>query len=157
MTGSTTFDGSANKSIAATLEASGVTAGSYGPSANATPAAGATFSVPQVTVDSKGRVTAASTRTVKIPAAPTSVSGNSGTATKLATARTIDGVDFNGSADITHYGTCSTAAATAAKVVQCDGFKLVTGARIAVKFSHSNTAASPTLNVNGTGAKRLCK
>lgn len=78
-------------------------------------------------------------------------------AKKLSSAQTIDGVAFDGSSSITHYGTCSTAAATAAKVVQCDGFKLVTGARIAVKFSNANTAASPTLNVNGTGAKRLCK
>ena len=49
---------------------SGVTAGSYGPSANATPNYGATFNVPYVTVDATGRVTAASTKTVKIPAAP---------------------------------------------------------------------------------------
>ena len=70
VTGSTSFDGSANESIAAALAASGVTAGSYGPSANATPAAGATFNVPQVTVDAKGRVTAAVNRTVKIPAVP---------------------------------------------------------------------------------------
>ena len=48
---------------------SGVTAGSYGPSANATPAYGATFNVPYVTVDATGRITAASTKTVKIPAA----------------------------------------------------------------------------------------
>lgn len=78
-------------------------------------------------------------------------------AKKLSSAPTIDGVAFDGSSNIIHYGTCSTAAATAAKVVQCDGFQLVTGARIAVKFSNANTAASPTLNVNGTGAKRLCK
>ena len=108
VTGSTSFDGSANESIAAALAASGVTAGSYGPSANATPAAGATFNVPQVTVDAKGRVTAAVNRTVKIPAAPTSVSGNAGTATKLQTARTVQvdlastkGVSFDGSADVT--------------------------------------------------------
>ncbi|MDR1205682.1 MAG: hypothetical protein LBL26_09430, partial [Peptococcaceae bacterium] len=45
----------------------------------------------------------------------TAVSGNAGTATKLVTARTIDGVSFDGAANITHYGSCSTAAATAAK------------------------------------------
>ena len=84
--------------------------------------------------------------------------GNSnGTVSHLTTPRTIDGVDFDGTKAITHYGTCSTAAATAVKVVQCDGFKLAAGSRIAVKFSHSNTSASPTLNVNNTGAKRLCK
>ena len=85
----------------------------------------------------------------------TSVTGNAGTATKLATARTIDGVSFNGSAAITHYGTCSTAAATAAKVVACTGFTLVTGATIRVKFTVANSAASPTLNVNSTGAKAI--
>lgn len=67
-TGSNTFDGSANKDIAVTLANSGVTAGSYGLSANATPAYGATFNVPYITVDAKGRVTSASTKTVKIPA-----------------------------------------------------------------------------------------
>ena len=85
--------------------------------------------------------------------AQTSVSGNAGTATKLATARTIDGVSFNGSTAITHYGTCSTAAATATKVVACTGFTLVTGATIRVKFTVTNTAANPMLNVNSTGAK----
>lgn len=76
-------------------------------------------------------------------------------AKKLSSAKTIDGVAFDGSSNIIHYGTCSTAAATAVKVVQCDGFKLAIGARIAVKFTYKNTyAASPVqLNVNGTGAK----
>ena len=55
-------------SNAFSLANSGVTAGSYGPSANATPAYGATFNVPYITVDAKGRVTAASTKTVTIPA-----------------------------------------------------------------------------------------
>lgn len=53
------------------------------------------------------------------------------------------------------YGTCSTAASTAAKVVACKDFKLAEGRRIAVKFSNYNTASSPTLNVNGTGAKSI--
>lgn len=85
----------------------------------------------------------------------TSVSGNAGTATKLAAARTVDGVSFDGSANITHYGTCSTAAATAAKVVALTGFVLDTGAEVTVKFTVTNTAANPTLNVNGTGAKAI--
>ena len=50
------------------LATSGATAGSYGPSANATPAYGAKFNVPYITIDNKGRVTAASTKTVTIPA-----------------------------------------------------------------------------------------
>lgn len=87
--------------------------------------------------------------------AQTTISGNAGTATTLQTARTIDGVSFNGSASITHFGTCSTAAATAAKTVALTGFSLVTGSMVFVKFTVTNTASSPTLNVNSTGAKAI--
>lgn len=83
------------------------------------------------------------------------VTDNVASATKLATARTIDGMSFNGTANITHYATCSTAAATAAKTVSLTGFTLATGAKIAVKFTVTNTAANPTLNVNNTGAKSI--
>ena len=76
-------------------------------------------------------------------------------AKQLETARKIDGVNFDGTTDITHYGICSTAAGTAAKTVAVTGFNLVTGARVTVKFTVTNTAASPTLNVNGTGAKAI--
>ena len=82
-----------------------------------------------------------------------SVGGAANSAVKLATARSIDGVNFDGSAAITHFGTCATEAATAAKVVTLAGFTLVAGARVAVKFTVTNTAANPTLNVNGSGAK----
>lgn len=64
-------------------------------------------------------------------------------------------MSFNGASNITHYGTCSTAAATAAKVVSLTGFTLVTGATVKVKFTVTNTASSPTLNVNSTGAKAI--
>lgn len=74
-------------------------------------------------------------------------------AATLTTARTIDGVSFDGSAGIIHYGECSTAAATTTKVVSCTGFTKVTGAWIAVKFTVTNTGAvgSLQLNVNSTG------
>lgn len=51
--------------------------GSAGPTANATPAYGATFTVPQINYDTYGRVTGYTNRTVKIPAAPsvTSING----------------------------------------------------------------------------------
>jgi len=55
-------------SIDTTLANSGVTAGSYGPSANASPKHSETFSVPYITVDAKGRVTSASTKTITLPA-----------------------------------------------------------------------------------------
>lgn len=93
-----------------------------------------------------------------IPTVPTSLpanGGNSDTSTKWATARNIDGMSVQGDANRTTYGTCSTAAATTAKVVACTGFTLVTGAKIDVKFTVTNTSANPTLNVNNTGAKPI--
>ena len=54
--------------IATTLANSGVTASTYGSTTQQTPAHGATFSIPYVTVDVKGRVTAAGTSTVQLPA-----------------------------------------------------------------------------------------
>jgi hypothetical protein len=53
------------------------------------------------------------------------------------------------------YGSCSTAAGTAAKAVTVDNFSLETGAKVAVKFTVTNTAANPTLNINSTGAKAI--
>ena len=55
------------------------------------------------------------------------------------------------------YAACSTASSTAAKVASCAGFSLSTGAAVAVKFTNTNTASSPTLNVNSTGAKSIKK
>jgi len=69
VTGTASFDGSANASIAVTLASSGVTAGTYG-SAN---------EVGQVTVDAKGRVTAASNTAIAFPV--TSVAGRTGAIT----------------------------------------------------------------------------
>ena len=56
---------------------------------------------------------------------------------------------------VLHYGTCSTAAGTAAKTVTCSNFKLYTGALIAVKMTNANSVANATLNVNSTGAKSI--
>ena len=53
------------------------------------------------------------------------------------------------------YGTCATAAATAAKVITLNGntqWALKNGSLIMVTFANSNTASNVTLNVNGTGA-----
>lgn len=61
----------------------------------------------------------------------------------------------NGTSNVVNYGTCSTAAGTAAKVVSCSNFALITGSEITVKFTTTNTAANPTLNVNSTGAKAI--
>lgn len=54
------------------------------------------------------------------------------------------------------YGTSSTSANTAEKVVTCAGFTLTTGAKIAVHFTTANRVQGIIyLNVNGTGAIRV--
>ena len=56
------------------------------------------------------------------------------------------------------YGTCSTAATTAAKVVtlsDTDGWELKAGTVVGVKFSIKNTASNVTLNVNNSGNKSI--
>jgi hypothetical protein len=89
VTGTSSVNGSANVATAMTLATSGVTASTYG----------GNNSIPSLTVDAKGRVTAAS---VVVPSGTwaISISGVAATATILATARTIGGVSFNGSANI---------------------------------------------------------
>ena len=57
------------------------------------------------------------------------------------------------------YATSTTGAGTAAKVATIDpavtGYALYKGASVAVTFSTANTAATPTLNLNSTGAKQI--
>jgi hypothetical protein len=67
----------------------------------------------------------------------------------------FDGIVPNDLGVVKHYGECSTVAGTAAKTVSCDGFTLVAGAKIAVKFTVTNTATNPTLSVNNTTAKPI--
>lgn len=50
---------------------------------------------------------------------------------------------------------CSTPAATVAKVVTANGFALVNGAHLVVKFTNGITVANATLNVNNLGAKNI--
>lgn len=85
-TGSLTFDGTANVSMDVSLQPSGVSAGTF----------------TKVTVDSKGRVTAGTSLVAAdIPTLNQSTTGNAGSATKLQTARTINGTAFDGTANIT--------------------------------------------------------
>ncbi len=149
--GSVTFDGSADATLTVTVldDSHKHTAGSSWSNRTLTVNAGGNSTSSTIPDTLTGFASISSTSFTG------ALTGNASSATKLATARTIDGVSFNGSAAITHYGTCSTAAATVAKVVSCTGFTLVTGARIEVKFTVTNTAASPTLNVNSTGAKPI--
>jgi phage-related tail fiber protein len=79
--GSTSFDGSANASIALTLANSGATAGTYGSATQ----------VGQVTVDAKGRVTAASNVSITFPVM--SVAGRTGAIT-LSTSDVSEGTNL---------------------------------------------------------------
>lgn len=60
-------------------------------------------------------------------------------------------------ATVNRFGTCGTAAGTAAKTVDITTgtFTLEAGARVTVKFTNANTANTPTLNVNSKGAKNI--
>ncbi|WP_308812016.1 tail fiber protein, partial [Pseudomonas oryzihabitans] len=82
--GSANFDGSANASITVTLAKTGVAAGTYG----------------SVTVDEKGRVMAGAVITAVANGGTGNSTGQAPSATKLATARTINGVLFDGTANI---------------------------------------------------------
>ena len=77
---------------------------------------------------------------------------SSDTADKLKTPRKIDGVSFDGSADIVHCGYCTTAVGVAAKTVDIPGFTLTNNAFVIVHFSNPITTANTSLNVSGTGA-----
>ena len=97
--GSTQIKGSASSGDI-TLGDSGVTAGEYGPTANATPGYGATFNVPDIKVNSKGIVTSVVNRTVKIPASDNSDTNQTvkGNGTSFGA---NDSIDFLGGGVIT--------------------------------------------------------
>lgn len=60
-------------------------------------------------------------------------------------------------ATVNRFATCSIGAGTAAKTASITSgtFSLESGAQVLVKFNNANTANSPTLNINGTGAKQI--
>lgn len=73
----------------------------------------------------------------------------------------LDGVDAGATKSLKsllYTAKCTTAAGTAAKVATLDDatdFSLAAGVMVAVQFQYGNSAATPTLNVNSTGAKNV--
>ena len=69
---------------------SAITAGTVsGTSNSGNVAFGSTVTIPKLTYDAYGHITKAETTTFKLPAAPTTITGNAGTATKFNSNRTI--------------------------------------------------------------------
>lgn len=79
------------------------------------------------------------------------------TVDKLDIARQIDGVAFDGSRPINHWGRCDTSGSVTEKSVPCEGFSVIDGSRIVVLFaySHLGNEGEFTLNVNNTGARPI--
>ena len=120
VTGSGTFDGSGNLSITTTestttrTNTTSTQAGGYGSTVTI---------IDGVTTNSAGEVTGVNTKTLTLPSAQTTVTGNAGTATKLQTARTINGVSFDGSTNI------SVNAANDASMVHTIGNETIAGSK----------------------------
>ena len=68
-------------------------------------------------------------------------------------AATINGYATTGQTN--HYGTCSTAASTALKIVECEDFELYAGAAISVKFTYGNSVNNPRLKLPDIEAKDI--
>ena len=113
--------------------------------------------VTEITVSGWGFTKNAGTVTgINMNGASKGTSGVVDLGTVLTSHQTIkqDGVT---GATVNRFGTCSTAAATAAKTVSITTgtFNLEAGAKVSVKFTNANTAGTPTLNVNSKGAKNI--
>ena len=97
--------------------------------------------------------------TLNLPATiKADINGLASKATILNNKRYIEGVAFDGSANVCHYAVCDTVADTATKTVVISGitnYSLLTGSRVTVKFVNGNTASNPLLSVNGTAAKSI--
>ena len=103
------------------------------------------------------------------PTAPTAGAGTN--STQIATTQFVQTAVTNGTGNIVvdgitgstinRYGSCSTAADTAAKAVTITSGTVPTlnadanGLQVTVKFANASTASNPTLNVNSKGAKKI--
>ena len=105
----TTYTGGSGISVSGTAinHTNIVTAGVIGQKTNESVAFGGTIDIPYADYDANGHIVSKGERTVTLPAAPTSVTGNAGTASKLETARTITlagdvsgSVSFDGSDNV---------------------------------------------------------
>ena len=66
----------------------------------------------------------------------------------------LRGSDFLAIA-INGYATCATAVGTAAKIAAITDYTLTSGCIVVIRFTNGNSAANPTLNISGTGARAV--
>ena len=156
-TGEANFDGSNDASISLALKSTGVTSGSYGPTSNASPGLGGTFTVPQITVDNKGRVTGIVPRIITLPSA-TTVS-EAGTTYSNATSTTdglmsstdkqkLDGIAAEATRNVNEATTTVAGLMSASDktVVNALGYNSSTGFSISSSVNFTGTTFSVTGN-----------
>lgn len=73
----------------------------------------------------------------------------------MAVLKIFDGTKWVAARSVVVSGVCSTSAATAAKVVTISGYTPTPGDILAITFTNGTSASTPTLNINGTGAKNI--
>ena len=81
--------------------------------------------------------------------------GDAKFALNLKNMRNINGIDFNGGADVINFATCASDGGEQVKSVNIPNFKLVEGATVVVHIVNENTHDRPQLNVNNTGSKEI--
>jgi hypothetical protein len=146
LTGDVTAPATTSGSAAATLAASGVTAGSYGDGgATRTLAFGGTFKIPKtLNIDAKGRVTAAEAITLTLPATPSASAVGAAPTAHASTATTY------GVATTANYGHAMASSATPAALGTASAG---TNANKFAQEGHAHPLPSPLAIANGgTGA-----
>lgn len=73
----------------------------------------------------------------------------------MAVLKIFDGTKWVAARSVVVPGVCSTSASTAAKVVTISGYTPTPGDILAITFTNGTSASTPTLNINGTGAKNI--
>ena len=153
----TTYSAGTGLSLSGTtfnLTNTGVTANTYGPSANVSGSNGATISVPQITVDAQGRITSIVNRTY------TSVDTNTNTTYSAGTGISLSGTTFSNSgvrsiATGTANGTISvnTGGTTANVAVKGLGSAAYTNSSAYAPASHGTHVTTATVkSALGTGS-----
>lgn len=77
------------------------------------------------------------------------INGNASSATKLNNKRTIDGIDFDGTANINHQVVVSGAADDVAKTITKTGLTVKDGLELTAHFPNAHVKENMTLSING--------